>query len=411
MSNSTAPSDRRGLRLAYPVETGGGVESREIPLVVGVLGDFGRWGDADRPPLRERRFTPLSADDIDRAAARGHGNVPALTTLAELAVADPTIRVLALDVTKEELAADLQARSDQSVLWSRVYEEQYGVFGGAPFAMMVAGFPVTRSAADLALLDGMARVGADAACPFIVTAAPQMFGIEQWDALPPPERLDWLYASRAFQEWRALREREYARFVAVTVQGDAHNVALSLLRAFMERELWSDSRRLAGSDSSGQRDQEEGAALARYGFLPGGTPLREASTVQRPTRYFQPDRSAESECARRLTNVLTASRFLQAATCIGRDEIGGYSTLKEFGTKLNAWLHDYIDDRSGFRGDGHAARPLADGSFTVRDVLGAPGKTEVVVDLRLTTDGVSRMPSTRHAMLTVLPLYLLHPVR
>lgn len=404
MSNSTAPSDRPGLRLAYPVETGGAVESREIPLVVGVLGDFGRGGDADRPPLRERRFTALSADDIDRAAARGHGSVPALTTLAELAVADPSIRVRALDVTKEELAADLQARSDQSLLWRKVYEEQYGVFGGEPFAMMVASYRVTRNAADLALLDGMARVGADAACPFIVTAAPQMFGVEQWDALPPPERLDWLYASRAFQEWRALREREYARFVAVTVQADALEVAVSLLRAYMERELWSDSGRLAGNDSSGLLDHDGGAALTRYGFLPGGTPLREASTVQRPRRYFQPDRSAEAECATCLTNVLTASRFLQAATCIGRDEIGGVFTLKGFGAKLNYWLRGYMDDGSGAHEDGHAARPLADGRFALRDVLGAPGKVEVVLDLRLTTDDVSRTPSTRHAMLTVTPV-------
>lgn len=407
MSNSTAPSDRSGLRLAYPRETGGALELHEIPLVVGVLGDFGRERDGYRAPLRERRFCPLSSEDFARAASRGHELLPALTTLARLAEADPAIQVLTLDVTKEELAADLQARGDRSVLWRKVYEERYGLFGAEPFAMMIAGFPVTRSSADLTLLDGMARVGADAACPFIVTAAPQMFGVEQWEALPTTERLEWLYTSRAFQEWRALRERDYARFVAVTVQADAHEVAISLVRAYQERELWSDSGRRASESPSGPHHQDLSAALTQYGFLPGAIPLREACTVQRPRRYFQTERNTAAQVAMQLTNVLTASRFLQAATCIGRDSIGEFRTLKDFSARLNEWLRDYVDDATGSRGDGHAVRPLVDGSFTLRDVIGAPGKMEVVLDLRLSTDGASGTPSTRHTMLTMNPFGVL----
>lgn len=403
MPNSTAPSDRPGLRLAYPMDVGGALESHEIPLVVGVLADFG--GDpTERPPLRQRYFKPLTADGIARAAACGHANVSSLTTLAELAATDAAIRVLALDVTNDELLADLQTRSDHSVLWRKVYEEQYGIYGGKPFAMIVAGFTVTRSTADVALLDGLARVGADAACPFIISAAPQMFAVEEWDALPSPRQLDSLYASRAFEEWRGLREREYAKFVAVTAPGNAHEVAVSLLRAYTERELWVNSDRLADDNTSGHCDQECAAALRRFGFLPGAIPLREACTIQRPKHFFQPERSAESQSAMHLTSVLTASRFLQAATCMGRDTIGGYSTLKSYESRLNDWLRDYIDGGSDAREADAIGKPLAAGRFELRDVIGAPGKMEVVLELRLTTDSGSPAPSTRLAMLTVSPL-------
>lgn len=404
MENDSVPDKSPGLRLTYPVEIGGSRESREIPLVVGVIGDFGNLLDADRPPLSERRFIELSALNIRRATTARSSNVAANRLLRFAESLDPTIRIQALDLTREELATDLLRRDDRTVVFRRVYEERCGMFGGEPFAMMVADFPIARTTADMAMLREFAGIAAKAACLFIAPAAPQMFGAERWDDLPAPERLDALYASQAYADWRALRDREEARFVAVTAFADPYDVVASLLEAHAKGGLWSDAELRAHSAAQGALDAEIASALVRHGFLAGTFPISEATAVQRPRRYHQPDRNTEAQAAVCLKHILTTSRFLHAATCLSRDSIGSFITLAGMETMLNRWLGDYVNDGSrAAAGNSSTQRPLAEARFSAREVLGAPGEMEVVLDLRLNMGGIPSPFSTRLAMLTVRP--------
>lgn len=405
MPDSGETAKQPSLRLAYPVEMFDGLRRQEIPLVAGFLGDFRDVLDVERPPLWERRFSQLTAADVDRIlASRMPANTAPRRTDLE-ALTGQTARIYALDVTKEELADDLQNRIEQSAIFRKFYEEQYGQFGGEPFAFVVVDVPFGRSAVDMAILGRFAEVGAKAACPFITTAAPQMFGVEQWNSLPDPAQLDSLLASFAFAEWRALRDRESAKYLAVAACADALDLTVSLLRACVTGGLGRSEGLISPDASQGALSDEAAATLLRYGYLPATVALSEATTAHRPKRYHQPERSAEAQAVVRLRHVLTTSRFLHAATCLSRDSIGSHEELAGLESALNRWLRDYVGDspRVESSRDG-TPRPLASARFSLRNVIGAPTDLEVVLDCQLNVDGIPSAVWTRHSMLTVNPL-------
>jgi type VI secretion system protein ImpB len=57
------------VHISYEVETGGAIELKELPFVVGVLGDFsGKPADA-LPRIRDRKFVEIDRDNFDAALA------------------------------------------------------------------------------------------------------------------------------------------------------------------------------------------------------------------------------------------------------------------------------------------------------------------------------------------------------
>ena len=69
-----------------------------------------------------------------------------------------------LNVSKKDLLKDLEraAEFDQSALFKKVYEEEYGTFGGAPFGALVGDYEFTRHPQDIALLEKISNVAAAA---------------------------------------------------------------------------------------------------------------------------------------------------------------------------------------------------------------------------------------------------------
>ena len=75
MANSDSIQKRLGkvraprVQMSYDVEIGDALESKELPFVVGVVGDFG--GNPDQPAkrLKERRFVGIDADNFDDVLA------------------------------------------------------------------------------------------------------------------------------------------------------------------------------------------------------------------------------------------------------------------------------------------------------------------------------------------------------
>jgi type VI secretion system protein ImpC len=406
MNDSARPVKGRGMRLAYPVELGGSTRMVEVPVVVGVIGDFGLMPSEGRPALRDRRFKRLYAEDMQHlAASQGSGHpVQRLAPMVELADAIPPMRIGVLDATKAELAADLQSAPavDQSALWKMIYEHEFGTFGGEPYTMMLVDFSFTAGSADVDILKGFARIGADASCPFIAAAAPRMFAAEQWDGLAEPERLDALFASRPYAGWHALRERDEARFVALTVFGDALDTGAALLRAYATTGLWTDAGPQAGDAARPGPEMQLDDALARHGFLVSHAALRDARTAQRAKRYHQPETTALGELTARLAHVLTSSQFLRTVTCVARDAVGTFGTMADSEAMLNRWLQDYVDDGESADGDSaRALRPLAEANLQLNDVIGAPGEIEAVLNLRINLPDVQSERCARYAMRSI----------
>ncbi len=118
------------------------------------------------------------------------------------------LKIRVLNVTKRELFRDLEkaAEFDQSALFKKIYEEEYGQLGGQPYGMLVGDYEFGRSAEDVRLLDMISHVAAAAHAPFIAGTAPKMFNFDSWEELSKPRDLAKIFESVEYAAWKSFRE-------------------------------------------------------------------------------------------------------------------------------------------------------------------------------------------------------------
>ncbi len=83
---------------------------------------------------------------------------------------DEMLKIRVMNISKKELHRHMSRYKgvgwDQSPMFKKVYEEEYGQFGGEPFGCLVGDYHFDHSPPDVELLGEMAKVGAAAHCPF-----------------------------------------------------------------------------------------------------------------------------------------------------------------------------------------------------------------------------------------------------
>jgi type VI secretion system protein ImpC len=124
-----------------------------------------------------------------------------------------------LNATKKELVKNFQSalEFDQSALFKKVYEEEFGTFGGAPYATLIGDYEISRQPEDIYFLEQMSHVAAASHAPFITSAAPELFGIETFGDLGKPRDLGKVFDTVEYAKWKAFRESEDARYVGITL--------------------------------------------------------------------------------------------------------------------------------------------------------------------------------------------------
>lgn len=129
------------------------------------------------------------------------------------------IKIKLLQASKRELVKDFKAAIDfdQSALFKKVYEEEFGTFGGAPFGTLIGQFEVSRQAEDMYFIDQMSRIAAASHAPFIAAAAPQMFGLESFTDLGKPRDLAKTFDTVEYAKWKSFRESEDSRYVGLAL--------------------------------------------------------------------------------------------------------------------------------------------------------------------------------------------------
>src|SRR5690348_7583061 len=113
------------------------------------------------------------------------------------------LKIRMLNVSKKELLRDIEKAPefDQSALFKKVYEEEYGVFGGAPFGALVGDYEFGKHPEDISLLEGISHVAAQAHAPFISAAAPDLLNLESFTSLDAPRDLEIGRASCRERVW------------------------------------------------------------------------------------------------------------------------------------------------------------------------------------------------------------------
>ena len=127
------------------------------------------------------------------------------------------LRIKVFNATKREVFKDLDkaVEFDQSQVFKKMYENEFGSPGGEPYAALIGDYEFTNHPEDMELLTKMSSVAAAAFCPFITAPAPQLFGFEGWGELAKVRDLEKVFDSVEYAKWSSFRDSEDARFVTM----------------------------------------------------------------------------------------------------------------------------------------------------------------------------------------------------
>lgn len=148
-----------------------------------------------------------------------------LRRLVRTAGSNPRIRVRVLDLRWPELCRDLERtiEFDQSHLFHKIYEEEFGTPGGEPFGLLIGDYHIVhrrgpgRSTDDVAALREMSRIAAAAFAPFIVSVTPEFFGLDSFAELCLPVDLPAIFQLPEYLRWRSFQDTEDSRFIGLVL--------------------------------------------------------------------------------------------------------------------------------------------------------------------------------------------------
>ena len=356
------------------------------------------------------------------------------------------IRVL--DVSKRELAQDADAAADfdRTVLYNKVFEEEFGQLGGEPYGVLVGDYDFGRDAEDVRLLQSIADVAAYAHAPFVAGASPQLFGVAHLSDLASARDLAGRFTGNEYEAWRAFRASDSSRYVGLTlprvlarlpygkdtkpaddfdfeesVSGEGRSSFLWMNAAWAFAVRVTDAyakygwpARIHGWEGGGKVED-----LPYYDFPAGGEelplrsftevsvwgrregelsdlgllPLLHVSGQEAPAFMGSPschrpnpaddDAGQVDEEASQLEVLLCTSRFVQCLQVMARDKIGAFKEREDVVRWLNEWVGHYVlSDPEKAEEAEQAKRPLAFGKVEVRELRGKPAWYELVVQIR-----------------------------
>ena len=128
-------------------------------------------------------------------------------------------KIKLFNASKRDLVKDFKTAIDfdQSALFKKVYEEEFGTFGGAPFGTLIGQYEISRQPEDMYFIDQMSHIAAAAHAPFIASASPQLFGLDSYTELGKPRDLAKVFDTVEYAKWKSFRESEDSRYVGLAL--------------------------------------------------------------------------------------------------------------------------------------------------------------------------------------------------
>ena len=134
---------------------------------------------------------------------------------------DELLKIRVFNISKKDLGKTLKKFKgtawDQSPLFKKVYEEEYGQFGGEPYGCLVGDYHFDHSPPDVEILSGMAQIAAASHAPFIAGAGPSVMQMESWQELANPRDLTKIFSTPDYAAWNSLRDSDDSRYLALAM--------------------------------------------------------------------------------------------------------------------------------------------------------------------------------------------------
>ncbi|MCC7098940.1 MAG: type VI secretion system contractile sheath large subunit, partial [Rubrivivax sp.] len=132
---------------------------------------------------------------------------------------DEMLKIRVMNISKKDLHRTVRRYKgvawDQSPIFKKVYEEEYGQFGGEPYGCLVGDYHFDHSPPDVELLGEMAKIAASAHAPFIAGAAPSLMQMESWQELANPRDLTKIFTNTEYAAWRSLRDSDDSKYLGL----------------------------------------------------------------------------------------------------------------------------------------------------------------------------------------------------
>ncbi len=319
------------------------------------------------------------------------------------------LKIRVLNISRSELSSMFkQYRGtawDQSPLFKKVYEHEFGQLGGQPYGAFVCDLQFDHTSKDLNVMKGLARIGAAAHAPMIAAADSNLIGMDDWTEVSDPRDLANRFDTTEHQAWNSFRSSDDSKYLALTmprILGRAtYTVKDNPIEEFEfdevtngdhDKHLWVNSAyamgvrinsafreygwctRIRGVESGGTvtdlpmatfptdeggvdqkcptevaiSDRRE-AELSDLGLLPlihrkGTTDATfiGAQTVHKPAKYDDPNATANARLAARLPYLFASCRFAHYLKCMVRDWVGGTREGPQLQADLSDWVHQYV---------------------------------------------------------------------
>jgi type VI secretion system protein ImpC len=169
--------------------------------------------------LDEKLSAQLSEIMHQPAFQKLEGSWRGLHYLVFNTMTSPRLKIRLLNASRQEVADDLEnaVAFDQSQLFKKIYENEFGMPGGQPYSTLIGDFEFTNHPEDIGFLEKISGVCASAHCPFISAASPELFGFESWEGLSRPRSLDSIFEEKRYIRWNSFRDSEDSRYVTLTM--------------------------------------------------------------------------------------------------------------------------------------------------------------------------------------------------
>jgi len=358
------------------------------------------------------------------------------------------LKIRVLNVSKKELLRDLQRAPefDQSALFKKVYEDEYGVFGGDPYASLIGDYEFSNHPQDIELLEKISHVAAAAHAPFLSAASSELLNLESYTQLGQPRDIAKIFDTTEYAKWKSFRMSEDSRYVGLSLPHilmrlpygqdtnpvEAFNYEEGVDGTDHSRYLWGNAAyalgtrltnafalygwcaAIRGVEGGGlveglpvhnfRTDEGDVAMkcpteiaitdrrekeLADQGFIPlvhcKGTDYAaffSVQSAQKPRLYDKEEANANARLSTQLPYILAVSRFAHYLKSMMRDKIGSFMSREDCESFLNKWIQNYTIGNDNAPAAVKAKNPLREARVDVVEVPGKPGAYRAVAFLR-----------------------------
>jgi type VI secretion system protein ImpC len=358
------------------------------------------------------------------------------------------LKIRVLNASKKEILRDLQRAPefDQSALFKKIYEEEFGIFGGEPLAAVIGDYEFGRHPEDMELVEKISQVAAAAHAPFLSAASAELLNLDSFANLGAPRDLGKIFDSTEYAKWKSFRQSEDSRYVGLCVPHvllrlpygkdtkvvDGFNYEEGVDGTDHSKYLWGNAAWALGARLTNSfalsgwcaaiRGVEGGGLveglpahtfktdegdialkcpteiaitdrrekeLADLGLIPlvhcKGTDYAaffSAQSAQKPKMYDTDSANANARLSAQLPYLLAVSRFAHYLKTIMRDKIGSFMSRSDCERFLNRWMMQYVTEDDNASPTTKAQYPLREARVEVAEVPGKPGVYRAIAFLR-----------------------------